>query len=58
MKKVITIAAMMLLAVMGLSATPKSDHRDGICVVTKEQGGKDMDKKHGKIDKWLTEIGF
>ena len=32
--------------------------RDGICVVTKEQGGKDMDKKHGKIDKWLTEIGF
>ena len=41
-----------------VSATPKSDHRDGICVVTKEQGGKDMDKKHGKIDKWLTEIGF
>ena len=39
-------------------ATPKSDHRNGICVVTKEQGGKDMDKKHGKIDKWLTEIGF
>ena len=41
-----------------VSATPKSDHRDGICIVTKEQGGKDMDKKHGKIDKWLTEIGF
>ena len=41
-----------------VSATPKSDHRNGICVVTKEQGGKDMDKKHGKIDKWLTEIGF
>lgn len=41
-----------------VSATPKSDHRDGICVVTKEQGGTDMDKKHGKIDKWLTEIGF
>ena len=41
-----------------VSATPKSDHRNGICVVTKEQGGKDMAKKHGKIDKWLTEIGF
>ena len=41
-----------------VSATPKSDHLDGICIVTKEMGGKDMDKKHPKIDKWLTEIGF
>ena len=41
-----------------VSATPQSNHLDGICIVTKEQGGKDMDKKHGKIDKWLTEIGF
>ena len=40
------------------SATPKSDHRDGICVVTKEMGGKGMDKKQGQIDKWLKEMGF
>ena len=39
-------------------ATPQSNHLDGICIVTKEMGGKDMDKKHPKIDKWLTEIGF
>ena len=38
--------------------TPKSDHRDGICVVTKEMGGKGMDRKHGQIDKWLARIGF
>lgn len=41
-----------------VSATPQSNHLDGICIVTKEQGGKDMDKKHPKIDKWLKEIGF
>lgn len=41
-----------------VKATPKSDHRDGICVVTKEMGGTGMDKKHGEIDKWLKEIGF
>ena len=42
-----------------VSATPKSDHRDGICVVTKEMGGKDMEQKHPEIDKWLGEIaGF
>ena len=41
-----------------VSATPKSDHRDGICLVTKEMGGKDMEQKHPEIDKWLTEIGF
>jgi flavodoxin len=41
-----------------VNATPQSNHLDGICIVTKEMGGKDMDKKHPKIDKWLTEIGF
>jgi len=41
-----------------VKATPKSDHRDGICVVTKEMGGQGMDKKQGQIDKWLKEIGY
>ena len=41
-----------------VKATPESDHRDGICIVTKEMGGKDMESKHARIDKWLTEIGF
>jgi len=41
-----------------VKATPKSDHRDGICVVTKEMEGKGMDRKHGEIDKWLAKIGF
>lgn len=36
--------------------TPNSDHRDGICIVTKEMGGKGMDRKHGQIDKWLAGI--
>ena len=39
-------------------ATPGSNHKDGICIVTKEMGGKGMDKKHGEIDQWLTKIGF
>ena len=38
--------------------TPKSQHREGLCVVTKEQNGKGMDKQHAKIDQWLHEIGF
>ncbi len=41
-----------------LKATPKSDHRDGICITTQELGCVGMDKKHGEIDKWLKEIGF
>ncbi len=41
-----------------VSATPKSQHKDGICVVTKEMGGKGMDKKQGQIDEWLKKIGF
>ena len=41
-----------------VSATPQSDHLDGICIVTKEMGGKDMDKHHGQIDKWLNEMGY
>ena len=41
-----------------VKATPKSDHLDGICVVTKEMNGVGMDKKFGQIDKWLKEIGF
>ncbi|MBR5069211.1 MAG: hypothetical protein IKX25_07385 [Bacteroidales bacterium] len=41
-----------------VKATPKSDHRNGICIVTKEMGGKDMDQNQVRIDKWLGEIGF
>lgn len=41
-----------------VKSTPDSDHRDGICIVTKEQGGQGMDSKTAKIDKWLGEIGF
>ncbi|MBR3412132.1 MAG: NAD(P)H-dependent oxidoreductase [Bacteroidales bacterium] len=37
-------------------ATPKSDHRDGICVVTKEMNGKGMDRKQGEIDRWLDKL--
>ena len=37
-------------------ATPKSDHRDGICVVTKEMDGKGMDRKRGEIDNWLDKL--
>ena len=41
-----------------VKSIPDSDHRDGICIVTKEQGGQGMDSKTAKIDKWLGEIGF
>ena len=41
-----------------IAATPNSDHRDGICVLTQELNGKDMDKKHGEIDEWLEKIEF
>ena len=41
-----------------VKSTPDSDHRDGICIVTKELGGQGMESKTAKIDKWLGEIGF
>lgn len=41
-----------------VKATPQSDHRDGLTIVTKEMGGKGMDKKFAQINKWLGEIGF
>ena len=41
-----------------VKATPDSDHRDGIWIVTKEQNAQGMDSKTAKIDKWLGEIGF
>ena len=41
-----------------VKATPNSNHRDGICIVTKEMGGQSMGSKTAKIDKWLGEIGF
>ena len=41
-----------------IKSTPDSDHREGICIVTKELGGQGMDGKTAKIDKRLGEIGF
>lgn len=41
-----------------MKATPNSDHKDGLTIVTHEMGGKGMDKKHGEIDQWLKKIGF
>ena len=41
-----------------VKATPNSDHRDGIRIVTKVQNAQGMESKTAKIDKWLDEIGF
>lgn len=41
-----------------VKATPNSDHLEGLTIVTKEMGGKGMDKKHKEIDEWLSKIGF
>lgn len=41
-----------------VKATPDSEHRDGLTIVTQEMGGKGMGEKHGQIDEWLAEIGF
>ena len=38
--------------------TPSAEHKDGICVVTKEMGGKGLDKKHAEVDAWLKKIGY
>ena len=46
------------IIVGGLLLASCAEQKQTASGVTKEQGGKDMDKKHGEIDKWLTEIGF
>jgi flavodoxin len=38
--------------------TPDSEHRDGICIVTKEMNAKGIEKSFAKVDSWLAEIGF
>lgn len=41
-----------------VKATPESDHRDGICLVTKEMNAIGMEKLNSKIDRWLSGMGF
>ena len=41
-----------------VKATPAAEHKDGICIVTKEMGGKGMDKQFGKVDTWLKRLGY
>ena len=38
--------------------TPSAEHKDGICVVTKEMDGIGLDKKHAEVDAWLKMIGY
>ena len=40
-----------------VKATPGSDHKDGLCIVTQELAGKGMEDKHPQIDEWLKKIG-
>ena len=41
-----------------VNATPDSEHRNGLCIVTKEMGGKGIDKNFPEIDTWLNKIDF
>ena len=41
-----------------VKSTPAAEHKDGICIVTKEMGGKGMDKQFGKVDTWLKRLGY
>lgn len=41
-----------------VKATAQSKHLDGISIVTKELGGKYIDKQYGNVDKWLKEMGL
>lgn len=41
-----------------VNVTPTAGHKDGLCIVTKEMGGKGIDRQFTKIDKWLNEIGL
>ncbi|MBR1785255.1 MAG: flavodoxin family protein [Bacteroidales bacterium] len=39
-------------------ATPHSDHRDGLCIVTQDVDGNGMEQRLPAIDRWLSRIGF
>lgn len=41
-----------------VKATPKSDHKKGLDIITKQMDGVGMAEKMNKVDKWLNEIGF
>ena len=41
-----------------VKATPDAEHEDGICVVTKEMGGKGLESKYAEVDKWLEGLGL
>jgi flavodoxin len=41
-----------------VKATPEAEHKDGICIVTKEMGGKGIDKQYPKVDTWLSKVGL
>ena len=39
-----------------VKATPKSEHREGLCIETQELAGKGLEKDNAKIDKWLKDL--
>ncbi|MBR1798857.1 MAG: hypothetical protein IJ761_03030 [Bacteroidales bacterium] len=41
-----------------VAATPNSSHLEGLTLITKEMGGKGMDKQYGTIDQWLNKLNF
>lgn len=38
--------------------TPDTSHKEGLCIITKEMGGKGIDKQFGKVDAWLKGLGY
>ena len=41
-----------------VKATPKSEHREGLCIETQELAGKGLEQDNAKIDKWLEKLGL
>ena len=39
-----------------VKVTPTANHKEGICVVTKEMGGKNLEDKKPEVDAWLKAI--
>ena len=41
-----------------VKVTPTANHKEGICIVTKEMDGKNLDGKKPQVDAWLKAIGL
>ena len=41
-----------------VKVTPSAQHKDGLCITTKDMGGKNLEGKKPQVDKWLESLGL